>query len=39
MSAISPTLLNDVTAALRDAGRSDLVERLMASAKPDTGLS
>ena len=36
MSAISPTLLNDVTAALRDAGRSDLVERLMASAKPDT---
>ncbi|MEY3930458.1 MAG: Helix-turn-helix domain [Cyanobacteriota bacterium] len=35
MSAISPALLDDVTAALRDAGRSDLVERLMASAQAD----
>jgi excisionase family DNA binding protein len=33
MTAISPSLLSDVTAALRDAGRSDLVERLVASAK------
>jgi hypothetical protein len=31
MNAISPALLHDVTAALRDAGRSDLVERLVAS--------
>lgn len=36
MSAISPALLDDVTAALRDAGRSDLVERLVASAQTDT---
>jgi excisionase family DNA binding protein len=36
MSAISPALLNDVTAALREAGRSDLVERLAASAQSDT---
>jgi excisionase family DNA binding protein len=34
MSAISPALLDDVTAALRDAGRSDLVERLLASTQP-----
>ncbi|MCP9774308.1 helix-turn-helix domain-containing protein [Cyanobium sp. WAJ14-Wanaka] len=34
MSAISPTLLVDLTAALREAGRSDLVERLMASTQP-----
>jgi len=33
MSAISPALLDDVTAALRDAGRSDLVERLVANAQ------
>jgi excisionase family DNA binding protein len=36
MSAISPALLSDVTAALRDAGRSDLVERLVASALANT---
>ena len=36
MSAISPALLDDVTAALCDAGRSDLVERLVASAQTDT---
>ena len=36
MTAISPALLKDVTAALRDAGRSDLVARLEASAKADT---
>jgi len=36
MSAISPALLNDVTAVLRDAGRSDLVARLVASAQADT---
>lgn len=36
MSAISPALLDDVTAALREAGRSDLVERLVASAQSDT---
>jgi len=35
MSAISPALLDDVTAALREAGRSDLVERLMASTQAD----
>jgi hypothetical protein len=35
MSAISPALLDDVTAALREAGRCDLVERLMASAQAD----
>jgi predicted DNA-binding transcriptional regulator AlpA len=35
MSTISPALLNDVTAALREAGRTDLVERLVASAHPD----
>lgn len=35
MSAISPALLDDVTAALREAGRSDLVERLMAGAQAD----
>jgi excisionase family DNA binding protein len=29
---ISPALLSDVTAALRQAGRSDLVDRLVASA-------
>jgi len=33
MPAISPALLSDVTAALREAGRSDLVDRLVASAK------
>jgi len=32
MTAISSALLNDVTAALREAGRSDLVDRLVASA-------
>lgn len=32
MTAISPTLLSDVTAALREAGRNDLVDRLVASA-------
>lgn len=31
MTAISPTLLSDVTAALREAGRNDLVDRLVAS--------
>lgn len=31
MSVISPALLNDVTTALHEAGRSDLVERLVAS--------
>ncbi|MFN4864711.1 MAG: helix-turn-helix domain-containing protein [Cyanobium sp.] len=36
MNAISPALLHDVTAALRDAGRSDLVERLVASTQADT---
>jgi excisionase family DNA binding protein len=36
MNAISPALLNDVTAALREAGRSDLVERLVATAQADT---
>jgi excisionase family DNA binding protein len=35
MSAISPALLDDVTAVLRDAGRIDLVERLMATAQAD----
>jgi len=33
MTAISPVLLSDVTAALREAGRRDLVDRLVASAK------
>ena len=32
MTAINPALLSDVTAALREAGRSDLVERLVESA-------
>ena len=32
MTAIHPALLSDVTAALRQAGRSDLVDRLVASA-------
>jgi excisionase family DNA binding protein len=32
MTSFSPTLLSDVTAALREAGRSDLVDRLVASA-------
>jgi hypothetical protein len=32
MTAISPALLSDVTTALREAGRSDLVDRLVASA-------
>jgi excisionase family DNA binding protein len=32
MTAISPALLSDVTAALREAGRCDLVDRLVASA-------
>jgi excisionase family DNA binding protein len=32
MTAISPALLNDVTAVLREVGRTDLVERLVASA-------
>jgi hypothetical protein len=32
MTAISPALLSDVTAVLRQAGRSDLVDRLVASA-------
>jgi len=36
MTAISPSLLSDVTDVLRDAGRSDLVERLVATAKADT---
>jgi excisionase family DNA binding protein len=36
MTAISPALLSDVTAVLREAGRSDLIERLVASAKADT---
>jgi len=35
MSAISPALLDDVTAVLREAGRGDLVERLMASTQAD----
>lgn len=35
MSVISAALLDDVTAALREAGRSDLVERLMASTQAD----
>ena len=35
MRVISPALLEDVTAALREAGRSDLVESLMASAQAD----
>ncbi|MCP9891389.1 helix-turn-helix domain-containing protein [Cyanobium sp. Aljojuca 7D2] len=35
MSTISPALLDDVTAVLRDAGRSDLVERLVASTEAD----
>ena len=35
MSAISPALLNDVTTALQEAGRSDLVERLVASTQTD----
>ena len=35
MSTISPALLNDVTTALREAGRSDLVERLVASTQGD----
>ncbi|WP_411868812.1 helix-turn-helix domain-containing protein [Vulcanococcus limneticus] len=34
MTAISPSLFSDVTAALRAAGRTDLVERLAASANP-----
>ena len=32
MTAIHPALLSDVSAALREAGRSDLVDRLVASA-------
>lgn len=32
MTSISPALLSDVTAALREAGRNDLVDRLVASA-------
>lgn len=32
MASFSPTLLSDVTAALREAGRNDLVDRLVASA-------
>jgi excisionase family DNA binding protein len=32
MTTISPALLSDVTAVLREAGRSDLVERLVESA-------
>jgi excisionase family DNA binding protein len=32
MTSFGPTLLSDVTAALREAGRSDLVDRLVASA-------
>jgi len=32
MPVINPDLLSDVTAALREAGRSDLVDRLDASA-------
>jgi hypothetical protein len=32
MTAISPALLSEVTTALREAGRSDLVDRLVASA-------
>ena len=35
MNAISTALLNDVTTALREAGRSDLVERLVASTQAD----
>jgi excisionase family DNA binding protein len=35
MSAISPALLNDVTAVLREAGRSDLIDRLMASTQAE----
>jgi excisionase family DNA binding protein len=35
MNAISSALLNDVTTALREAGRSDLVERLVASTQAD----
>jgi excisionase family DNA binding protein len=36
MTALSPALLSDVTAVLREADRSDLIERLVASAKADT---
>lgn len=36
MTAISPALLTAVTAVLREAGRNDLIERLVASAKADT---
>ena len=32
MTAIHPALLSDVSAALREVGRSDLVDRLVASA-------
>lgn len=32
MTAINPALLSDLTAALREAGRSDLVDRLVAIA-------
>lgn len=32
MTAIHPALLSDVSAALREAGRSDLADRLVASA-------
>ena len=32
MTSFSPALLSDVTAALREAGRNDLVDRLVASA-------
>jgi hypothetical protein len=32
MTAISPALLSEVTTALREAARSDLVDRLVASA-------
>ena len=35
MNAITPALLDDVTAVLRDAGRIDLVERLMATTQAD----
>ena len=35
MSTISPVLLNDLTTALYEAGRSDLVERLVASTQAD----
>ncbi|MFN9610717.1 MAG: helix-turn-helix domain-containing protein [bacterium] len=32
MTAMNPALLSDVTATLREAGRSDLVDRLVTSA-------